>query len=148
MVAFKTNWLVLLSNEFPSIFCSWPNGREKQGNFWMDKHRLILSLNCLLLVGVMLTIKKCSSSGGNIEHPGNVNNKSLASPFNWASWYIIFSAKLKERERHVLGSGVSGATLLDYPQQDLVVIRDEKVSFCEIWYNFIPPLFFIRSLYK
>ena len=58
MVAFKANWLVILSNECPTIFCSWPNRREKQDNFWMGKHRLILSLNYLLLVGVMLTIKK------------------------------------------------------------------------------------------
>ena len=39
-----------------------------------------------------------------------------------------------------------GVTLWHYPQEHLVVIRDEKVSFCEIWDNPIPPLFLVEPL--
>ena len=39
-----------------------------------------------------------------------------------------------------------GVTLWHYPQEHLVVIRDEKVSFCEIWDNSIPPLFLVEPL--
>ena len=53
----------------------------------------------------------------NKEHP---ENKSVSSAFNWVSRYILFLAKLKSARRE--------ATLQDYPQEHLVVIRDEKVS--------------------
>ena len=37
----------------------------------------------------------------------------------------------------------------DYPQEYLVLKRDEKsLSFCEIQNNLTPPLLFIRPLYK
>ena len=36
---------------------------------------------------------------GNREHPGNIENKSVTSPFNWTSRYILFLPKLKGRER-------------------------------------------------
>ena len=39
-------------------------------------------------------------------------------------------------------------TLWDYPQEHLVDIKDEKASFCEIWDNPTPRLFFIRPSYK
>ena len=39
---------------------------------------------------------------GNREHPVHFQNKSLNSPFNWVSRYILFWPKLKEKERHFL----------------------------------------------
>ena len=56
----------------------------------------------------------------NRGHAGNFQNKSVSSAFNWVSRYILFLAKLKSTRRE--------ATLQDYPQEHLVVIRDEKVS--------------------
>ena len=56
----------------------------------------------------------------NRGHAGNFQNKSVSSAFNWVSRYILFLAKLKSTRRE--------ATLQDYLQEHLVVIRDEKVS--------------------
>ena len=61
----------------------------------------------------------------------------------------IFLAKLKGRGRPFLEGARRGTTSSDYPQEHLVVIRDEKnLSFCEIQNNPIPLLLFIKSPYK
>ena len=65
----------------------------------------------------------------NKEHPDSFQNKSVSSPFNWVSSYIPFLAKMKGRGRPVLKGARKGTTLWDYPQEHLVVITDEKVSF-------------------
>ena len=77
--------------------------------------------------------EKCTSSYsysacGNRKHPGNFQNKLVSSPFNWVSRYILFLAKLKRRRRAFFEGARRGITLWDYPQEHLVVIRDEKVS--------------------
>ena len=75
--------------------------------------------------------------------------KRVSSVFNWVSRYALFLAKLKGRGRPFLKGARKGATLWDYPQEHLVVIRNEKVSpFCEIWNNPTSSLFFIRPPYK
>ena len=61
------------------------------------------------------------------KHPSNFQNKSVSSAFNWVSTYILFLAKLKKRGRPFLAGARRGATLWDYPQDHLAVIRDEKV---------------------
>ena len=65
---------------------------------------------------------------GNREHPGNFQNKSVSFPFNWASRYILFLPKLRGRGRLFLRGARRGTALWYYPQEYLVVIRDEKVS--------------------
>ena len=46
----------------------------------------------------MLTvIKVLIPTQGNREHPGNFQNKSVSSPFNWVSRHILFLPKLKGR---------------------------------------------------
>ena len=68
------------------------------------------------------------SACGNKEHPGNLQNKPISFPFNWVSRYILFLAKLKRRGRSFLeGARRTRAALWDYPQEQLVVIGDEKV---------------------
>ena len=62
-----------------------------------------------------------------MEHPGDFQNKSVSSLFNSVSRYILFLAKLKRRERPFLEGARRGATLWDYSQEHLFVIRDEKV---------------------
>ena len=57
--------------------------------------------------------EKCSSSYptcGNKEHPANFQNKSVSSPFNGVSRYILFLAKMKGIGRPFL-KGVRGTTL-------------------------------------
>ena len=72
------------------------------GPFWIGQPYLsfnITSHNIYLLhVAVMLTITSSYSysASGNKEHPGNFQNKSVSSIFNWVSGYILFLAKLKE----------------------------------------------------
>ena len=44
------------------------------------------------------------------------------------SSYILFLVKLKGRGRSFLKGARRGTTLWDYPQEHLVVIRDEKIS--------------------
>ena len=95
--------------------------------FWNGKaYRLILWTISYLHVGIILTIVKVFIILFLLvpweyrEHPGNFQNKSVSSAFNWVSRYILFLAKLKSTRRE--------ATLQDYPQEHLVVIRDEKVS--------------------
>ena len=60
--------------------------------------------------------------------------------------YILILAKLNGRGRPFLKGAKRGATLWHYPQEHLVGIRDEKVSFCEIWDNPTPPLFLVELL--
>ena len=64
----------------------------------------------------------------NREHPENFQNKSVNSPFNWVSRYILFLANLKEKGTPFWKGAKRGPALPDYPQEHLVVIRDEKVS--------------------
>ena len=65
---------------------------------------------------------------------------------NRVSRYILILAKLKGRGRPFLKGAKREATLWHYPQEHLVVIRDEKVSFCEIWDNPTPSLFLVEPL--
>ena len=62
------------------------------------------------------------------KHPDNFQNKLVGSAFNWVSRYILFLAKLNGRGRPLLEGPRRGTALWDYPQEHLVVIRDEKVS--------------------
>ena len=65
---------------------------------------------------------------------------------NRVSRYILILAKLNGRGRPFLKGAKRGATLWHYPQEHLVGIRDEKVSFCEIWDNPTPLLFLVELL--
>ena len=57
-------------------------------------------------------------------------------------------AKLKGKERPFLEGARRGTTLLDCPQEHLVVIRDAKVSPFVKFEIMSPLLFFIRFPYK
>ena len=77
----------------------------------------------------------------NREHPGNFQNKPVSSAFNWVSIYILFLAKLKGARRE--------ATFARLPSRALGCHKRWKsISFCKIWNNSTPPLFFIRTPYK
>ena len=85
--------------------------------------------------------------GGNREHPGNFQNKSVNSLFNWASRYILFLPKLKGKERPFL----EGCKKEDHiarlsPRALGWCKRWKSLFFCKIWNNLTPPLFFIRPI--
>ena len=87
-----------------------------------------LSLTCGGNINCYKSVHHPIPTRKNRETPGNFQNKSVSSAFNWVSRYILFLAKLKGRGRPFLEGPRRGATLWDYPQEHLVVIRDEKVS--------------------
>ena len=60
---------------------------------------------------------------------------------SWPNW--------RGEENLFLEGARKEAALLDYPQEHLVVIKNEKsLSFCEIRNNSTPSLMFIRPPYK
>ena len=65
---------------------------------------------------------------------------------NRVARYILILAKLNGRGRPFSKDAKRGATLWHYLQEHLVGVRDEKVSFCEIWDNPTPPLFLVELL--
>ena len=88
-----------------------------------------LSVTCGGNVNYCKSVHHSIPTRGNREHPGNFQNKSVSSPFNWVSG--IFSSWPNWRREEGLFWRVQegeGTTLWDYPQEHLVVIRDEKVS--------------------
>ena len=86
------------------------------------------SLICGVNVNYYKSVHHPVSTCENREHPGNFQYKSVSSAFNWVFRYILFFAKLKGERRHFLEGPKGEATLWDYPQEHLVVIREEKVS--------------------
>ena len=107
----QTEWRKKAFLEWTSIDLSSKLSFTCGGNFNYYKVFVILLLLCR-----------------NREHPGNFQNKSASSPFNWLSRYILFLAKLKVRESPFMEGARSGAALWNYPKEYLVVIKDEK--FC------------------
>ena len=78
------------------------------------------------------------------EYPGNFQNKSVNSPFNRVSRYVLFLPKLEGKERSFLKGARRGATLQDY---HLVDIKDEKVS-PFVKFEMILPLIKLKSQLK
>ena len=85
---------------------------------------------------------------GNREHPGNFQNKSVNSPFNWFSRYILFLPTLKGKERPFFGKVQEGGPHCEITPKSTWYKRWKSVSFHEIWNNPIPLLFFTRPPYK
>ena len=102
-----------------------------------------LSLTCGDNVNYYKSIHHPIPTRGNREHLGSFQNKSVSSSFNWVSSYILFLAKLKGRGRPFLEGARRGVTLWDYPQEYLVVIRDEKVSLFVKFEIILPLLCFL-----
>ena len=64
-----------------------------------------------------------------VYHPilGNLQKKSVSSPFNWLPRYILFLAKLKRSGRLFLEGAGRWVALWEYHQEYLAVIKDERV---------------------
>ena len=104
-----------------------------------------LSLTCGGNVNYYKSIHHPIPTRENKEHPGDFQNKSVSSAFNWVSRYILFLVKLKGRGRPFLEGARRGTTLWYYPQEYLVVIRDEKVSVSPFvkFEKILPLLYFL-----
>ena len=76
---------------------------------------------------------------------GNFQNKSVSSSFSWVSRYILFLPKLKGRGRLFSRGARRETALWDYPQEYLVVIRDEKVSLFVKFEIILPLLCFLLT---
>ena len=77
---------------------------------------------------------------GNRENPGNFQNKSVTSPFNWLPRYILYLPKLKGRGRIFLWLQ-DGDRIMRLPPRVLGCHKSWKgLFFCEIWYNPTGPL--------
>ena len=87
-----------------------------------------LSLTCGGNVNYYKSVHHPIPTRENRKHSGIFKNKSIISAFNGVSRYILFLAKLKGRGIPFLKGERREATLWDYPQEHLVVKRDEKVS--------------------
>ena len=84
-----------------------------------------LSLTCGGNVNYYKSVYHPFPTRGKREHPGNFQNKSVSSLYNW--FYILFLAKLKGRGRPYMEGARREPTFWDYPQEHLIVLRDEKV---------------------
>ena len=87
-----------------------------------------LSLTCGINVNYHKSVRHPIPTRKNTEHPGNFQNKPVSSAFSWVFGCILFLAKLKRKGKPFLEGPKRGATLWGYPQEHLVVIREEKVS--------------------
>ena len=113
--------------------------------FWMEKNRYILWTISYMWgnVNYYKSVHHPIPTRENRKHPRNFQNKSASSAFNWVPWYILFLAKLKGRGRPFLVGPSRGATLWNYLQEHLVVIRDEKVSPFVKFEKILPLLCFL-----
>ena len=110
---------------------------------------LSYKLNLLHVRVVNKSVHHSIPTRWNREHPGNFQNKSVSSPFNWVSRYILFLAKLKGRGRPFSKGARRGGHIVRLPSRALGCHKTWKsLSFCEIWNNLTPPLLLIRPPYK
>ena len=71
-----------------------------------------LSLTCGGNVNYYRSVHSYSYSAcGNREHPGNLQNKSVRSPLNWVSRYILFLTKVRGRGRSFLEGARRGVCI-------------------------------------
>ena len=101
-----------------------------------------LSLTCGVNVNYYKSVHHPIPTRENREHPGNFQNKSVCSALSWVSRCILFLAKLK----------VTGGPFLHIVRLPPSALgchkRWKSLSFCEIWNNPTPTLFFVRPPYK
>ena len=93
-----------------------------------------LSLTCGSYVNYYESVHDSNTTRGNT--PWKFSKEIIKLSFQLSVQAYLFVAKLKERGRPFLEGARKRTRLWDYPQEHLVVIRDEKsLSFCKIWNN-------------
>ena len=124
-------------------------GKSKVFFEWKSKdlsHEL--SLTCVVNVNYYKSVHHPIRTRENRKHTGNFQNKSVNSAFNWVSRYNLFLAKLKERGRPFLEGPRSGAHCEITLQEDLIVVRDEKVSPFVKFEKILSLLWFVLNRYR
>ena len=132
---------------------SVPGQTEGRRNTFLEWTSIILSSKLSLTCGSNVNYYK------SVHHPIPIlpdriwNTKAVFKTNQYALLSVecrgMFSFWPKWRGEEGLFEGCKKvATLWDYPQDHLVVIRDESLYFCEIWNHPTPSLFFITSPYS
>ena len=124
-------------------------GKSKVFFEWKSKdlsHEL--SLTCVVNVNYYKSVHHPIRTREKRKHTGNFQNKSVNSAFNWVSRYNLFLAKLKERGRPFLEGPRSGAHCEITLQEDLIVVRDEKVSPFVKFEKILSLLWFVLNRYR
>ena len=142
---FQNKLLGSSSKWVPKYLYSVPGQTEGRSKTFLEWKSIDLShelsLTCGGNVNYYKSVHQPIPTRENWEHPGNFQNKSVRSALNWVSRYILFLAKLKGARRE--------ATFARLPSRALGCHKRWKsISFCKIWNNSTPPLFFIRTPYK
>ena len=73
-----------------------PKLKGEGRSFWNGEMHILISGGGSN-VNYYKTVHHLIPTQGNREHPGNFQNKSVSSPFNWVSRYNLFLPKLKGR---------------------------------------------------
>ena len=111
-----------------------PDQTEGRRKAFLEQKSINLSYKLSLTWGDFLTIIKVFIillllvGIGNILAIFKINQQVLLSIDCLVSRYILLLSKLKQRRRLFLKGERREATLRDYPQGHLIVIRDERVS--------------------
>ena len=123
------------------LFLAKLKGKRKAFFEWKSIHLSYeVSVACWVNVNYYESVHHPIPTRENREHPGNFQNKSISSAFNWVSRYILLLANLRGRGRPFLeGPRRGGGTLWDYPQEPLFIIRYEKF-FPFVKFEIILPL--------
>ena len=132
---------------------SVPAQTEKRKNAFLEWKSINLSskllLNLLLLtcggdVNYYKSVHHPITTRGNREHLGNLQNKSISSPFLWVSRYYALLDQIEgERKSFFEGCKKWGHILRLPPRALGCHKRWKSPSFSEIWNSHTPPLFFI-----
>ena len=85
-----------------------------------------ISLTCGANVNYYKSVDHSIPTCENREHPDNFQNKSGSSAFIWGVQVYSLLGQTEGERKAFLGSK-KGVTLWDYCQENLVVIREEKV---------------------
>ena len=127
------------------MFCSWSNWKEKKGLFGMGQS-IVLSYKLSLGGGDNISYYKSVhhpiATRGNRKHPGNFYKKVSKLSFQLSVQVYSLLAQT-EGEREVFRAARRGTVIWNYPQEYLVVIRDEKVSPFVKFETILPLLCFL-----
>ena len=106
-----------------------------------------LSLTCGGNINYYKSVRHPIPIRENREHPGNFQNKSVISHFNWVSGYILFLTKLNRKGRPFLEDARRGGHIVRLPSKAPGCHKRLKgLSFCEIWNNSTASFFLLDPL--
>ena len=130
-----------------ALVCSVPGRTEGRKKTFLEWKRIYLSYKLSLTCGGNVCYYKSVHhpipTPGNRKHAGNFQNKSVSSTFSLVSRYILLLAKLEKCLFRRVQEG--------RPHHEITLKstcghnRWKGLSFCKIWNNSTPLLFFISD---